>query len=127
MISERNSESITKVPEVSLTLIGYSDADWAEDSDDRHLTTGNVFLAAGRAITWLSKKQSIVALSTAEAEYVALSSATQETVWFTQLLTELRSLPNGPIPLMEDNQGAIAIARNPCKNKTHRHLLSLHP
>ena len=89
------------------TLIGYSDADWAGDSDDRHSTTGNVFLAAGAAITWLSKKQAIVALSTAEAEYVALSSATQEAVWFTQLLTELRLPPNGPIPLMEDNQGVL--------------------
>ena len=59
------------------SLIGYSDADWAGDCDDRHSTTGNVFLMAGGAVSWLSKKQAIVALSTSEAEYVALSSATQ--------------------------------------------------
>ena len=57
-------------------LIGYSDADWAGDVDDRHSTSGNVFLLAKGAVSWLSKKQATVALSTAEAEYVALSAAT---------------------------------------------------
>ena len=65
---------ITKPEEV----IKNSDADWAGDLDDRHSTTGNVFLMAGGAISWMNKKQAIVALSTSEAEYVALSSATQE-------------------------------------------------
>ena len=62
-------------------LIGYSDADWAGDVDDRHSTSGNVFLLAKGAVSWLSKKQATVALSTAEAEYVALSTATQEAIW----------------------------------------------
>jgi len=57
-------------------LIGYSDADWAGDMDDRHSTSGNVFLLAKGAVSWLSKKQAAVALSTTEAEYVALSTAT---------------------------------------------------
>ena len=57
-------------------LIGFSDADWAGDQDDRHSTTGNLFLMAGGPVSWLSKKQAIVALSTSEAEYVALSVAT---------------------------------------------------
>lgn len=56
------------------TLVGYSDSDG--NPDDRHSTTGNIFLMAGGAISWLSKKQSTVALSTSEAEYVALSLAT---------------------------------------------------
>ena len=59
-------------------LIGYSDADWGGDLDDRHSTTGNLFVMARGAISWLSKKQAIVALSTSEAEYVALSLAAQE-------------------------------------------------
>ena len=57
---------ITKPEEV----IKNSDADWAGDLDDRHSTTGNVFLMAGGAISWMNKKQAIVALSTSEAEYM---------------------------------------------------------
>ena len=57
-------------------LLGYSDADWANDMDDRHSTTGNVFTMSGGAISWLSQKQETVALSTVEAEYIALGSAT---------------------------------------------------
>ena len=80
-ISERNYISwfeLQKCAEGNLT--GYSDADWAGDMDDRHSTSGNVFFLAGRAVSWLSKKQATVALSTAEAEYVALSAATQEII-----------------------------------------------
>ena len=62
------------------SLISFYDADWAGDSDDCHSTSGNLFLMTGRAVSWLSKKQAIVALSTSEAEYVALSLATQEAV-----------------------------------------------
>ena len=57
-------------------VIGYSDADWPGDTDDCHSTNGNLFLMSGGPISWLSKKQAIVALSTSEAEYVALSAAT---------------------------------------------------
>ena len=52
-------------------LTGYSDADWAGDLDDRHSTSGNLFIMAGATISWTSKKQATVALSTAEAEYIA--------------------------------------------------------
>ena len=74
-------------------LIGYSDADWAGDVDDRHSTSGNVFLLAKGAVSWLSKKQATVALSTAEAEYVALSAATQEAIWLTH---RRRRISGGP-------------------------------
>ena len=94
------------------SLTGYSDADWAGDCDDRHSTTEKVFLMAGGAISWLSKKQATVALSTSEAEYVALSYATQEAVWFRKLLSDLGEPPL-LVTIMEDNQGAIAIAKNP--------------
>ena len=60
---------------------GYSDADWAGDVGDRKSTSGYVFLLGGAAISWKSSKQSCVALSTAEAEYVALSAAAQEAIW----------------------------------------------
>ena len=95
------------------TLIGYSNADWAGDQHDRHSTTGNIFILSGGAVSWFSKKQPVVALSIAEAEYVSRSSATQEAVWLGRLLRDLNVCPTKPTVLREDNQGAIAIARNP--------------
>ena len=62
-------------------ITGYSDADWAGDTGDRKSTSGYVFIQAGGAISWKSSKQKCVALSTAEAEYVALSAAVQEAIW----------------------------------------------
>ena len=69
-------------------MIRFSDVDWAGDVDDhdRHSTIGNLFLMAGAAIDWFSKRQPVVALSITEAEYVALSAATQEAVWLNRLL-----------------------------------------
>ena len=93
----------------------------AGDLDERHSMTGNLFLMAGGPISWASKKQATVALSTSEAEYVALSSATQEAIWLRRLLTDLGAVPNGPT-MMEDNQGAIAIARNPVAHARTKHI-----
>ena len=73
-------------------LYGYSDAAWASDADDRHSTSGNVFLMAGGAISWLSQKQTTVA----KAEYMALGSATQETIWLRHLLSELQVNTDDP-------------------------------
>ena len=58
--------------------VDYSDSDWAGDLDDRKSTSGYLFQISGAAISWRSKKQTCVALSTAEAEYIALASASQE-------------------------------------------------
>ena len=122
-ISERNYISwfeLQKCAEGNLT--GYSDADWAGDVDDRHFTSGNVFFLAGRAVSWLSKKQATVALSTAEAEYVALSAATQEVIWLRRLLTDVEVPPEGPTVIHEDNQGAIAMAKNPVGHARTKHI-----
>ena len=63
------------------TLVGYSDADFAGDLDDRQSTSGNLFIFAGCPVSLYSKKQPTVSLSTAEAEYISLSGATHEAVW----------------------------------------------
>ena len=63
--------------------VGFSDADWAGDINDRKST---IFQISGGAVSWKSKKQGCVALSTAEAEYIALSSAAHESIWLQQLL-----------------------------------------
>ena len=103
-------------------LIGYSDADWAGDTDDRHSTSGVLFKLSGGAISWLSKKQAIVALSTSEAEYVALSLAVQEAVWLRKLFKEIRRQEQKSTLINEDNQGAIAIAKNPIGHARTKHI-----
>ena len=104
-------------------LVGYADADWAGDLDNRHFTTGYVFLMAGGSVSWLSKKQPIVALSTAEAEYVALSMTTQEAVWLRRILSDLTTAEDQkPTIVMEDNQGTIAIAKNPVAHARTKHI-----
>ena len=77
----------------SKECVGYSDAAWAGDLDDRKSTSGYLFQISGGAETWKSKKQPCVALSTAEAEYMALFCAAQEAVWLRQLTAELGSPP----------------------------------
>ena len=103
-------------------LVGFSDADWAGDLTDRHSTTGNLFMMSGAAINWISKKQPVVALSTTEVEYVALSAATQEAVWLSRLLTDIKAPPKAPILIKEDNQGTIAVARNPVSHNRTKHI-----
>ena len=99
-------------------VTGYSDADWASDLDTRRSTTGKT----GSAISWISQKQSTVALSTAEAEYIALSSATQEVVWLRQLLTDIGVDYAKPVTVWEDNQAAIGLTRNPVGHKRTKHI-----
>jgi hypothetical protein len=106
--------------EVSLT--GYCDADWAGDVDERKSTTGYVFLIGNGVVSWKSKRQPTPALSTAEAEYQAATSATQEALWMRQLLSELGFLLPTATPLYSDNQGAIALARNPTSHSRTKHI-----
>ena len=103
------------------SCIGYTDADWAGDQDDRRSISGYVFLLSGGAISWKSQKR-CVALSTAEAEYVAMSTATQEAIWLRQLIAEITSSEETPILVYEDNQSAIAIARNPQFHGRTKHI-----
>ena len=65
--------------------VRYSDSDWDGDLDDRKSTSGYLFKISGGPVSWRSKKQSCIVLSTAEAEYMALASAGQEAVWMQQM------------------------------------------
>ena len=71
-------------------LIGYSDADWGGDCNDYKSTSGYMFQIGSTAVSWRSKKQTCVALSMAEAEYMALSSAAQKAVWIRELNSDLK-------------------------------------
>ena len=93
-------------------MIGYSDSDRAGDLDDRRSVSGYMFKLCGAPISWRSKKQTSVALSTVEAEYVALSCATQEVVWLRQLMSKLRLEQSKPTLIYEDNQSTISLAQN---------------
>ena len=103
-------------------LEGYSDADWAGDHADRRSTSGYVFQLANGAITWASRKQNSVALSTCEAEYMALSVTTQEVIWLRILLEEMRCEQREPTTIWEDNQGAISTAKNPVFHNRTKHI-----
>ena len=103
-------------------LYGYSDADWAGDTDDRRSTTGNLFILAGGPVSWLSKKQATVALSTSEAEYIAVSAASQEAIWLRRLLQDLGVDETKPTNLLEDNQSAIAMSQNPVGHARTKHI-----
>ena len=102
--------------------IGYSDADWAGDLDDRKSTSAYIFHMGGTAISWRSKRQACVALSTAEAEYMALASAAQEALWLRQLLSDLKNKPTSPTLILEDNQAAICLAKNPQFHGHAKHI-----
>ena len=107
----------------SSSCVGYTDADWAGDVDDRKSTSGYVFLLSGGAISWKSQKQRCVALSTAEAEYVAMASAAQESVWLRQLIAELTNTStDSPTLIFEDNQSAIAMTKNPQFHGRAKHI-----
>ncbi|KAG6606568.1 Retrovirus-related Pol polyprotein from transposon TNT 1-94 [Phytophthora cinnamomi] len=104
-------------------VCGYSDADWAGDIESRRSTSGYAFMMNGGCISWRSKKQRTVALSSTEAEYMALSEATQEAVWLKVFLRELGEMASDEaIKIYEDNQGSIALAKNPEFHKRTKHI-----
>jgi hypothetical protein len=103
-------------------LHGFVDADWASDVNDCKSTSGFVFMLGGTAVSWSSKKQTSVALSSTEAEYIAAAHATKEVIWLRRLLIELGLDLDSPTVLHVDNQSAIAIARNPEFHDRTKHI-----
>src|SRR3954469_10067238 len=98
-----------------LIINGYVDASFDTDPDDSKSQTGYVFILSGGAVSWSSSKQSVVAGSTFEAEYIAASEAANEGVWMKEFLSDLGVITSasGPMKIFCDNTGAIALARNP--------------
>uniref|UniRef100_A0A2N9HM25 Integrase catalytic domain-containing protein n=1 Tax=Fagus sylvatica TaxID=28930 RepID=A0A2N9HM25_FAGSY len=106
----------------SLTLQAYSDADWAGDPTDRRSTTGYCFLLGDSLISWRSKKQSVVARSSTEAEYRALADTTAELLWLRWLLQDLGIDCSTAVPIHCDNQSAIQIAHNDVFHERTKHI-----
>lgn len=106
-----------------LKLVGHCDSDWGASSDRRSITGYCYQLSeSGPLISWKSKKQSIVALSSCEAEYVAMTAAMQEGNFLRQLFSDIRGSGRDIIVLNVDNQGAIALAKNPVHHQRSKHI-----
>lgn len=104
------------------SIVSYTDSDWASDEDDRRSCTGHVLVKQGGAISWSSKRQPTVALSSTEAEYMALSSCTQETLFFRQLEFELDSSSSDSTRVYCDNKGAIDLSKSIGFNARTKHI-----
>ena len=107
----------------ALELTGFCDSDWG-NSDDRRSITGYCYKlnTNGPLISWKSQKQRIVALSSCEAEYVSLTSAVQEGNFLRQLYADMNNCDKSTVILNVDNQGAIALAKNPVYHQRSKHI-----
>ncbi|KAJ3488832.1 hypothetical protein NLI96_g2539 [Meripilus lineatus] len=111
-------------PESIQILSGYSDSDWGRDIDDRRSISGYVFRIGGSTIAWNSRKQTTVAASSTEAEYMALAHASKQGLWLRQLLIEIGVdyLQDTPVTLHVDNKGAIDLAKDNRNNNRTKHI-----
>ncbi|GMP96916.1 hypothetical protein CsSME_00045349 [Camellia sinensis var. sinensis] len=102
----------------------YCDADWGGDLDERKSTSGYAFMLSDGAISWSSKKQSCIALSTMEAEFVACSSAVQEAVWLRRFLQHLDVVTHtsDPVTIHCDSMAALAYAKDPKYHGRTKHI-----
>ncbi|KAG9450514.1 hypothetical protein H6P81_010479 [Aristolochia fimbriata] len=102
-------------------LAGYSDADWAGDADDRKNTSGGCFYLGTNLMSWYSKKQNFISLSTAEAEYIAAGSCCAQLLWMKQMLFNY-GVPSGVLTVYCDNTIAINISKNPVQHSRTKHI-----
>ena len=102
-------------------ILGYSDSDWA-GKGDRRSTSGYLTFVGGNLVTWKSKKQKVVSLSSAEAEYRAMVKGICELLWLKRLMGELGFSSEKPMKLFCDNQSAIKIAENPVQHDRTKHV-----
>eukprot|EP00253_Pinus_taeda_P002954 PITA_02954 len=103
-------------------LVGFTDSDWAGDPDDRKSTAGYVFTLGSGPITWASKKQAAISLSSAEAEYRGAVEASKEALWLRQILSEFGFEQQHPSTLWCENQSAIQICKDPVQHQRSKHI-----
>ena len=104
-------------------LVGYSDADWASQNH-RHSISGFAFFIGDGVVSWSSKKQPIITLSSTEAEYVALTHSSKDIIWIHKLLTEFSLIFPFTIPttLYCDNQGAVRLSKDSTFHGRTKHI-----
>ena len=105
------------------TLVGYSDADWGGDAESRRSVSGYVFSLGSGAVSWSSKRQATVALSSTEAEYMASTHAVKEALWLRSLLRDIECCDVGTtLEIKVDNQSSIALSKNPTQHARTKHI-----
>ena len=102
-------------------LAGFSDADWAGNSDDRKSTSGGCFYLGNNLVAWYSKKQNSISLSTAEAEYIAAGSCCTQLLWMKQMVSDY-GLCQNTLTIFCDNTSAICISKNPVQHNRTKHI-----
>jgi hypothetical protein len=103
-------------------MLAFTDSDYAGDVDDRKSTSGYVFLMSSGAVSWCSKKQSIVTLSTTEAEFVAAAVCVCQGIWMKRILEELGHSCGNGINVMCDNSSTIKLSKNPVMHGRSKHI-----
>jgi hypothetical protein len=111
-------------PSTPLQITTWTDADWGGDLGDRKSTTGYLVKVNQCPVTWATKKQPTVALSTAEAEYMGIGGGVQEALWICQLLQEMLgpSAVRTPSTVLCDNQAVLAITRDDKHHQRTKHI-----
>ena len=106
----------------NLIIQAFTDADWAGSVDDRKSTSGATFYLGGCLVSWLSKKQTSISLSTTEAEYIVATSCCTQVLWMKQNLQDLQVQFSEPIPIFCDNTSAINISKNHVMHSKTKHI-----
>ncbi|WVZ02898.1 hypothetical protein V8G54_023704 [Vigna mungo] len=110
------------VNNTSNVLEAWCDADWSGDQEDMKSTFGYIFKLMGTSVSWCSKKQSIVALSSCEAEYISAAETACQSVWLEAVLHDLKIEIHKPTCLMVDNKSAISLSKNPISHGRSKHI-----
>ncbi len=107
-------------------LMGFADSDWAGDPNSRRSVSGYMFMFCGAVVSWSAKKQPTIALSSTEAEYMAMTHARKEAVFLEHLYSDVGIPISVPIFLLIDNQSAIALVENPIFHACSKHIKVCH-
>ncbi|XP_038719830.1 secreted RxLR effector protein 161-like [Tripterygium wilfordii] len=103
-------------------LMAFTDSDYVGDLEDRKSTSGNLFLLSSGAVSWSSRKQPVVTLSTIEAEFIAAASCACQAVWLRRLLEKLEHVQEGSTVIYCDNNSAIKLSKNPVMHGRSKHI-----
>ena len=109
------------VREFNMSLAGFSDSDQASNADDRKSTTDGCFYVGTNLVTWMSKKQNYMSLSTAEAEYITVGSCCSQLLWMKKVLTDY-GISQDTMVVYCDNSSAIDISKNPVQHSKTKHI-----
>ena len=102
---------------------GYTDADFGGDTETRRSTSGYVYVIAGGALSWSSRKQSTTAVNAQEAEYVAIKYVSKEAIWISRILEFINRPLSSTIRITSDNEAAIDAVEDPFKNSSLKHVV----